>query len=112
MLTRIRSEATENPGTNLFVTGIAPRIDETELRELFSKYGEVDSVQIMTDPHTRDSRGFGFVSMMTGDQAEAAREGLTGEEKYGRVISVEKARRARPSKSKNESPYRQWANQA
>lgn len=93
-----RPDAAENPGTNLFVTGIAPRIDETELRELFSKYGEVDSVQIMTDPHTRDSRGFGFVCMMTSEQAEAAREGLTGEDKYGRIISVEKARRRRPRK--------------
>lgn len=50
----------------------------------------------MTDPHTRDSRGFGFVSMMTSDQAEAAREGLTGEEKYGRTLSIERARRSRP----------------
>lgn len=91
-----RGDAAENQGTNLFVTGIAPRIDEAELRELFSKYGNVDNVQIMADPHTKESRGFGFVSMSTGDEAEAAREGLTGEEKYGRVMSVEKARRSRP----------------
>lgn len=79
------------------MTGIAPRIDETELREIFSKYGQVDSVQIMTDPHTKESRGFGFVSMVTADEAEAAKSGLTGEDKYGRTMSVEKARRARPS---------------
>ncbi|ORY80919.1 hypothetical protein BCR37DRAFT_380793 [Protomyces lactucae-debilis] len=91
-----RRHTTENPGTNLFVTGIATRIDETELREIFSQFGQVESVQIMADPHTKESRGFGFVSMATADEAEAARDGLSGQEKQGRVMSVEKARRARP----------------
>ena len=51
----------------------------------------------MVDPHTRESRGFGFVKMNTSEEADAAKEGLTGEERYGRVMSIEKARRARPS---------------
>jgi len=67
------------------------------LEELFSKYGRVEKVQIMLDPHTRESRGFGFVQMITPEEADAAREGLTGEEKYGRVITIEKARRQRAS---------------
>ena len=50
----------------------------------------------MKDPHTQESRGFGFVKMVTADQAEAAREGLQGEMVEGRTLSIEKARRARP----------------
>jgi len=85
-----------NPGSNLFVTGIHPRLTEPEVAKMFEKYGEVEKCQIMRDPHTKDSRGFGFVKMITSEQAEAAREGLQGEVVEGRTLSIEKARRARP----------------
>ena len=85
-----------NPGSNLFVTGIHPRLTEQEVSRLFEKYGEVEKCQIMRDPHTKESRGFGFVKMMTPEQADAAKEGLQGEQIEGRVLSIEKARRARP----------------
>lgn len=63
---------------------------------MFEKYGDVEKCQIMRDPHSKESRGFGFVKMVTSDQAEAAREGLQGEQIEGRTLSIEKARRARP----------------
>ncbi|KAF6836106.1 RNA-binding protein C25G10.01 [Colletotrichum musicola] len=85
-----------NPGSNLFVTGIHPRLTESEVTRLFEKYGEVEKCQIMRDPHTKESRGFGFVKMVTSDQADAAKEGLQGEQIEGRTLSIEKARRARP----------------
>ncbi|OTA82396.1 hypothetical protein M434DRAFT_197465 [Hypoxylon sp. CO27-5] len=85
-----------NPGSNLFVTGIHPRLTEAEVTRLFEKYGEVEKCQIMKDPHTKESRGFGFVKMVTSEQADAAKDGLQGEEVEGRTLSIEKARRARP----------------
>ncbi|TDZ34651.1 putative RNA-binding protein [Colletotrichum trifolii] len=85
-----------NPGSNLFVTGIHPRLTESEVTRLFEKYGEVEKCQIMRDPHSKESRGFGFVKMVTSDQADAAKEGLQGEQIEGRTLSIEKARRARP----------------
>ncbi|KAI0016731.1 RNA-binding domain-containing protein [Xylariomycetidae sp. FL0641] len=85
-----------NPGSNLFVTGIHPRLSESEVTRLFEKYGEVEKCQIMKDPHTKESRGFGFVKMVTSDQADAAKDGLQGEVVEGRTLSIEKARRARP----------------
>ncbi len=63
---------------------------------MFEKYGDVEKCQIMRDPHTKESRGFGFVKMVTSEQAEAAKEGLQGEQIEGRTLSIEKARRARP----------------
>lgn len=63
---------------------------------MFEKYGDVEKCQIMRDPHSKESRGFGFVKMVTPDQAEAAKEGLQGEQIEGRTLSIEKARRARP----------------
>ena len=85
-----------NEGSNLFVTGIHPRLSETEVQRLFEKYGDVESCSIMRDPHTRDSRGFGFVKMVTSDQADAAKNGLNGEVYEGRTLSIEKARRSKP----------------
>lgn len=85
-----------NPGSNLFVTGIHPRLSEQEVTRLFEKYGTVEKCQIMLDPHTKESRGFGFVKMVTAEQADAAKEGLQGEVIEGRTLSIEKARRSRP----------------
>lgn len=85
-----------NPGSNLFVTGIHPRLTDDEVTRLFSKYGTVEKCQIMRDPHTKESRGFGFVKMVTSEEADAAKEGLQGKEYEGRTLSIDKARRARP----------------
>ncbi|KAM0818757.1 putative RRM domain-containing protein [Seiridium cardinale] len=85
-----------NPGSNLFVTGIHPKLTEGEVTRVFEKYGEVEKCQIMRDPHTKESRGFGFVKMVTSQEADAAKDGLQGEIIEGRTLSIEKARRARP----------------
>ncbi|KAJ5183161.1 hypothetical protein N7492_000777 [Penicillium capsulatum] len=89
-------EGATNSGSNLFVTGIHPRLTESDISRLFEKYGDVDNCSIMLDPHTKESRGFGFVNMSTADQADAAKEGLQGEVIEGRTLSIEKARRSRP----------------
>lgn len=91
-----REAAARNPGSNLFVTGIHPRLSESEVSHLFEKYGDVEGCSIMKDPHSQESRGFGFVKMVTAEQADAAKEGLQGETIEGRTLSIEKARRARP----------------
>lgn len=78
------------------MTGIHPSLLEEEVSRLFEKYGEVEQCNIMRDPHTKESRGFGFVKMVTAEQADAAKEGLQGEVHQGRTLSIEKARRARP----------------
>jgi len=85
-----------NSGSNLFVTGIHPRLTEADVSRLFEKYGDVENCSIMLDPHTKESRGFGFVKMVTNEQADAAKEALQGENIEGRTLSIEKARRARP----------------
>lgn len=92
-------EEARNSGTNLFVTGIHPRLTEDDITRLFEKYGNVEKANIMRDPHTRESRGFGFVNMSTGQEADAAKEGLQGEVYEGRTLSIEKARRSKPRTS-------------
>ena len=48
----------------------------------------------MYDPHTRESRGFGFVTMESPEEAEAAVNGLNGTELQGKIIRVEKVGRS------------------
>lgn len=84
-----------NPGNNLHVSGLSSRVDNRHLEETFGKFGKVAKAQVMYDPHTRESRGFGFVTMDTPEEADAAVAGMNGVELQGRAISVEKARRGR-----------------
>jgi len=91
-----KDDESTNPGTNLFVTGIHPRLSEADVAQLFEKFGEVEKANIMRDPHSGDSRGFGFVKMVTSEGADAARDNLQGVNHEGRTLSIEKARRARP----------------
>ena len=53
---------------------------------------QVKKTQVMYDPHTRESRGFGFVTMETGEEADAAITAMNGTELMGKAISVEKVR--------------------
>lgn len=78
------------------MTGIHPRLTEEDITRLFEKYGTVEKANIMRDPHTRESRGFGFVNMATAQEADAAKDALQGEVHEGRTLSIEKARRSKP----------------
>lgn len=89
-------EDAKNEGTNLYITGLARSITEAKLTEICSKSGTVDKVQIMLDPHTRESRGFGFVNMVSVEAADAVMNNLNGTKLEGKMLSIEKARRKRP----------------
>ena len=83
-------------GAELFVAGIHHSLSEQDLARVFEKYGVVERCSIMVDPQTKESRGFGFVKMMTSAQADAATDRLQGTQMKGRSLSIEKARQTRP----------------
>jgi len=89
------NDVSQNPGNNLHVSGLSSRVDNRDLETAFGKYGKVAKAAVMYDPHTRESRGFGFVTMETAADAEACVANLNGTEMKGRNITVEKARRGR-----------------
>jgi len=84
-----------NPGNNLHISGLSGRVEERDLEDAFAKYGRVQKAQVMRDPHSKEPRGFGFVTMETPEEAEAATSALNATELGGKVISIEKARRGR-----------------
>ena len=77
---------------NIYVGNLNYKLQESELEEVFTEYGEVSSVKIITDKYTGKSKGFGFVEMPNDEQAEAAIEALDGKEVNGRQLRVNKAR--------------------
>ncbi|KAJ7616469.1 hypothetical protein FB45DRAFT_728209, partial [Roridomyces roridus] len=79
-----------NPGNNLHVSGLSHKVDTRDLESAFAKIGRVQKASVMYDPHTRESRGFGFVTMESGEEADAAVTALNGTEIMGKMIKVEK----------------------
>ncbi len=79
-------------GTKLYVGGLPYSTTEQQLSELFSQQGSVTSAKVITDKFTGQSRGFGFVEMATGEEAQKAITALNGTQMDGRTITVNEAR--------------------
>ncbi|KAJ7738852.1 hypothetical protein DFH07DRAFT_752376 [Mycena maculata] len=84
------SYSSHNPGNNLHVSGLSHKIDTRDLEAAFAKIGRVKKASVMYDPHTRESRGFGFVTMESAEEADAAVAALHGTDMGGKAINVEK----------------------
>jgi len=79
-------------GTKLYVGGLPYSTTEQQLSELFAQQGSVTSAKVITDKFTGQSRGFGFVEMATGEEAQKAIAALNGTALGGRTITVNEAR--------------------
>jgi len=71
-------------------------MNDGELREVFSEFGEVSSARIINDRETGRSKGFGFVEMPDDNAANEAIEALNGKEVSGRNLRVNEARPREP----------------
>lgn len=78
--------------TSIYVGNLSFRATEEDLRNAFSRFGEVTSVGIVMDQDTGRSRGFAFVEMANSEEASAAIEGLNEREIVGRRVTVNEAR--------------------
>jgi len=79
----------------LYIGNLPWSATEDELRSIFTEYGEVQSVAIITDRETGRSRGFGFIEMDDGS-AQAAIQKVDGREMDGRPLNVSEARERTP----------------
>ena len=97
---------------NIFVSNLSFNVQDEDLREFFTPYGEVTSAKIINDRETGRSRGFGFVEMSddaAGKQAIAELDQATVE---GRTIKVMEAnpREDRPARTGGGGGYQQRNN--
>jgi RNA recognition motif-containing protein len=77
---------------NLFVTNISHVVKQDALKALFSEFGQVESVKIIQDKFTGESKGFGFVEMLNDNQGQEAINKLNNADFFGRHLVVSKAR--------------------
>jgi RNA recognition motif-containing protein len=78
-------------GNRLYVGNLSFNSSVESLRAAFSQSGEVTDVHIVTDRESGQSRGFGFVTMGTNDQAQAAIQSMNGSMLDGRPLRVNEA---------------------
>ncbi|XP_022736424.1 glycine-rich RNA-binding protein 2, mitochondrial-like [Durio zibethinus] len=77
-----------SPSSNLFVGGISHQTDDQSLKEAFSKYGEVIEARVIVNRETGRSRGFGFVTYTSTEDASSAVQALDGQVLHGRQVRV------------------------
>jgi cold-inducible RNA-binding protein len=78
--------------SKLYVGNLAFATTEAELRTHFSQFGNVTDVFLAVDKMSGRSRGFGFVTMSTPEEAKVAIEKTNGVDLGGRALQVNEAR--------------------
>jgi cold-inducible RNA-binding protein len=87
----------------LYVGNLSFKTTERELHDAFAAHGGVEKAELVIDRDTQRPKGFGFVEMMTPEDAAAAIEALNESELGGRNIKVELAR---PREARADGPNR------
>jgi RNA recognition motif-containing protein len=77
---------------NIYVSNLSFNVQDEDLREFFTEYGEVSSAKVITDKFTGKSRGFGFVEMPDTEAAQKAIAELDNGTVEGRTIRVMEAK--------------------
>lgn len=77
---------------NIYVGNLSRDVSDEELRKEFEPFGKVETVNIIKDKYSGQSRGFGFVEMPAKAEGQAAITGLKGKVVKGRTIDVSEAR--------------------
>jgi RNA recognition motif-containing protein len=79
-------------GKKLYVGNLPYSVSSSDLEQLFSQHGTVESAEVISDRMTGRSKGFGFVEMASDSEAQAAIAALNGQEHDGRPLTVNEAK--------------------
>ena len=79
-------------GKKLYVGNLSYETTDSDLQNLFQPHGTVQSAQVIMDRDAGRSKGFGFVEMNSGEEAQAAIAALNGKDMNGRALTVNEAR--------------------
>src|SRR5688572_19046832 len=79
-------------GSKLYVGNLSYGVSSSDLEQLFTPHGTVQSAEVISDRDTGRSKGFGFVEMGTDEEAQAAIAALHGQEYDGRALTVNEAK--------------------
>ena len=90
---------------NIYVSNLSFNVQDNDLKNLFSPYGEVTSARVVTDKFSGKSRGFGFVEMPDTTASNNAIAALNNSTVESRQIAVSEARPKEDRPAKNNSPF-------
>jgi len=76
----------------VYIGNMSYETTEDTVRSAFETYGEINSINLISDRDTGRPKGFGFVEMSNDEEAKAAIAGLNGTEIDGRTVNVNEAR--------------------
>jgi len=76
----------------LYVGNLSYGMTDSDLQNLFEPHGTVHSAKVIMDRETGRSKGFGFVEMGDGAEADATIAALNGHDVNGRALTVNEAR--------------------
>jgi cold-inducible RNA-binding protein len=79
-------------GSKLYVGNLSYNATSSDLEQMCSPHGSVQSAEVIQDRDTGRSKGFGFVQMATDQEAQAAIAALNGQEQDGRALTVNEAK--------------------
>ncbi len=79
-------------GSKLYVGNLSYEVTGSDLEQLFSPHGAVQSAEVISDRDTNRSKGFGFVQMSSDEDAQKAISALNGQEQWGRALTVNEAK--------------------
>ena len=79
-------------GRKLYVGNMSYDVDSSQLEQMFSAHGTVQSAEVISDRETGRSKGFGFVEMSSDEEAQAAIAAMNGQEHGGRALTVNEAK--------------------
>ncbi len=79
-------------GKKLYVGNLPYGVSSSDLEQMFSAHGTVESAEVINDRATGRSKGFGFVEMASDAEAQAAITALNGQEHDGRALTVNEAK--------------------
>ena len=79
-------------GKKLYVGNLSYEVASSDLEQMFTSHGSVQSAEVIADRDTGRSKGFGFVEMGSDAEAQAAIAALNGQEHDGRALTVNEAK--------------------
>jgi len=83
-------------GKKLYVGNLGYSVSSSDLQQLFTPHGVVESAQVIEDRDSGQSKGFGFVEMGSDKEAQAAITALNGQQHDGRALTVNEAKPREP----------------
>jgi len=79
-------------GKKLYVGNLSYAVNNSELEQMFTRFGTVQSAEVISDRTSGRSKGFGFVEMSTDEEAQQAITALNGQDANGRPLTVNEAK--------------------